>query len=53
MFKLFSNKIRAMENGLIWLGPIAVLAFVVLLAVMYGWVGKMEPWARSSRSSRK
>ena len=30
------------KNKLIWAGPISVMAFVVLLAVMYGWVGKIE-----------
>ena len=31
-----------LKNKLIWLGPISVLAFVVLLTVMYDWVGKIE-----------
>ena len=31
-----------MDNGLIWLGPITVLAFVVVLTVMYGWVGSVK-----------
>ena len=31
------------KKGLIWIGPIiSVLAFVVLLVVMYDWVGKIE-----------
>jgi len=31
-----------LKNRLIWAGPISVLAFVVLLTVMYDWVGKIE-----------
>jgi len=27
-----------MSKGLIWLGPVTVLVFVVILVVMYGWV---------------
>ena len=30
-----------MDKGLLWLGPICVLAFVIILAVMYGWVDNM------------
>ncbi|HUV49761.1 MAG TPA: PDZ domain-containing protein [Anaerolineae bacterium] len=32
-----------MNKKLIWFGPISVLAFVVLLALMYGWVDNMDP----------
>lgn len=31
-----------MNKNIIWLGPITVLGFVVLLAVMYSWVGTMN-----------
>ena len=35
--------IKRLDRGMIWLGPISVLAFVVVLTVMYGWVGDMAP----------
>ncbi len=31
-----------MNRNVIWLGPITVLCFVVILAVMYGWVGSVD-----------
>ncbi len=31
-----------MSKGLIWLGPVTVLVFVVILAVMYGWVDGVD-----------
>jgi serine protease Do len=36
---IYLSKVRLrMSKGLIWLGPVTVLVFVVILAVMYGWV---------------
>ena len=35
--------ITRLDRGLLWLGPVSVLAFVVLLTVMYGWVGDIVP----------
>jgi S1-C subfamily serine protease len=35
---LLKNK----DKGLLWLGPICVLAFVLILTVMYGWVGNIQ-----------
>jgi len=31
-----------MNRNVMWLGPISVLGFVVILAVMYGWVGSVN-----------
>jgi serine protease Do len=31
-----------MNRNVMWLGPISVLGFVVVLAVMYGWVGSVN-----------
>jgi serine protease Do len=31
-----------MNRNVMWLGPISVLGFVVVLAVMYGWVGSVK-----------
>lgn len=31
-----------MDKGLLWLGPVCVLAFVLILTVMYGWVGDFK-----------
>ncbi|MEE8399102.1 MAG: PDZ domain-containing protein [Desulfobacterales bacterium] len=31
-----------MNKGLLWFGPVTVLAFVIVLTVMYGWVGEMK-----------
>ena len=39
MRNIYLSKVRLrMSKGLIWLGPVTVLVFVVILAVMYGWV---------------
>ena len=35
--------ITQLDKGLLWLGPVSVLAFVVLLTMMYGWVGDVVP----------
>jgi S1-C subfamily serine protease/predicted Fe-Mo cluster-binding NifX family protein len=35
--------ITQLDKGVLWLGPVSVLAFVVLLTVMYGWVGDVVP----------
>lgn len=31
-----------MNKGLLWFGPVTVLAFVVVLTIMYGWVGEVK-----------
>ncbi|OQY41601.1 MAG: hypothetical protein B6240_14990 [Desulfobacteraceae bacterium 4572_87] len=31
-----------MNRNVMWLGPVSVLGFVVILAVMYGWVGSVN-----------
>ena len=31
-----------MNRNVMWLGPISVLGFVVILAIMYGWVGSVN-----------
>ncbi|HIJ58379.1 MAG TPA: hypothetical protein HPP41_01770, partial [Deltaproteobacteria bacterium] len=36
---------------MIWLGPITVLAFVVVLTVMYGWVGGINSIGHERRET--
>jgi S1-C subfamily serine protease/predicted Fe-Mo cluster-binding NifX family protein len=38
-----------MNKGLIYLGPVTVLAFVVVLAIMYGWVGTVNSVGSETR----
>ncbi len=39
---LLKGILKDKDKGLLWLGPICVLAFVLLLTVMYGWVGNVQ-----------
>jgi S1-C subfamily serine protease/predicted Fe-Mo cluster-binding NifX family protein len=39
---LLKGILKDKDKGLLWLGPICVLAFVLILTVMYGWVGNIE-----------
>jgi len=38
----FNALLKQKDKGLLWLGPICVLAFVLILTVMYGWVGNVQ-----------
>ena len=40
-----------MKKGMIWLGPITVFAFVVVLTVMYGWVGSINSVGHEMRET--
>jgi S1-C subfamily serine protease/predicted Fe-Mo cluster-binding NifX family protein len=40
-----------MKKSMIWLGPITVLAFVVVLTVMYGWVGSINSVGHERRET--
>ncbi|UCG80416.1 MAG: hypothetical protein JSV60_10730, partial [Desulfobacterales bacterium] len=40
-----------MKKSMIWLGPITVLAFVVVLTVMYGWVGSINSIGHERRET--
>lgn len=35
--------ITQLDKGVLWLGPVSVLVFVIILTVMYGWVGDVVP----------
>ena len=49
--KMKQHKIRFMKKSMIWLGPITVLAFVVVLTVMYGWVGSINSVGHERRET--
>jgi membrane-associated protease RseP (regulator of RpoE activity) len=40
-----------LKKSIIWLGPITVLAFVVVLTVMYGWVGSINSVGHERRET--
>ena len=42
IFKSYRSLPTDVDKGILWLGPICVLAFVLILTVMYGWVGNIK-----------
>ena len=37
--EIIKELLKNVDKGMMWIGPVAVLAFVIILTVMYGWVG--------------